>query len=375
MAQAGDEYFQLRDGLGNCRVKFETAKTGRVAFLGGSITQMSGWRELVMEHLRQKFPQTRFDFIGAGIGSLGSVPHSFRLNRDVLSSGTVDLLFVEAAVNDASNIPDQPTQMLRGMEGVVRHFRLANPEGDIVQMHFVMPEHMTAYKQGRVPVAIAQHEKVAEAYGNPSLDLAREVTDRIKAGEFTWKDDFKDLHPAPFGMNLYAKSIARMLDAAWSKPAGPVQKRRMPEEPLDAKSYFRGRFGKLEDAKIIQGFKQVAKWTPHGTAKTRPGYVNVPALTASEPGAEFEFAFEGTGVGLMIGAGPDTGIIEVRCDNGPVRRIDTFTIWSAHLYLPWAVILDDNLAPGRHTVRVRLTGERNPKSAGTALHVFQLLEN
>ena len=134
----GADYFELRDGLGNAFDTFSRTKAGRVAFLGGSITAMSGWRERVMADLQRRFPETKFEFIGAGIGSLGSVPHAFRLERDVLSRGPVDLLFVEAAVNDASNMPDRADLMLRGMEGVVRHARLVNARTDIVHLHFEM---------------------------------------------------------------------------------------------------------------------------------------------------------------------------------------------------------------------------------------------
>ena len=56
----------------------------------------------------KKFPDTKFEFINAGIGSMGSVPHAFRLERDVLAKGPVDLLFVEAAVNDSSNTRSIP---------------------------------------------------------------------------------------------------------------------------------------------------------------------------------------------------------------------------------------------------------------------------
>jgi sialidase-1 len=65
--------------VNNARVKFEKEKTGRVAFLGGVITAAPGWRHPVMEYLQKRFPETKFEFIGAGIGSLGSVPHAFRL--------------------------------------------------------------------------------------------------------------------------------------------------------------------------------------------------------------------------------------------------------------------------------------------------------
>jgi sialidase-1 len=372
----GREYFQLRDGLNNSRVRFEKEKTGRVAFLGGSITAALGWREPLMRYLEKRFPDTKFEFIGAGIGSLGSVPHSFRLEQDVLSKGPIDLLFVEAAVNDASNHPDLTQQMLRGMEGVVRHARMANPNTDIVQMHFVMPPHMEDYNAGRVPAVIQQHEKVAVAYGNPSLDLALEVTDRINAGEFSWAEDFKGLHPAPFGNQLYANSISRMLEAAWKTPARPVHPHAIPTQPLDPKSYFRGRFGKLEDVKLLGGFQRMAPWKPAVAAKTHGLLTkDSPALVALQPGAEMELAFEGTGVGLLIGAGPDTGILEVSCDGGPLKKIDTFTSWSTGLYLAWAVMLEDELPPGRHVVRVKVSSERNPKSSGTGLYVFRVLEN
>ena len=71
----GHEYFDLRDGIANAHLKFEREKVGRIAFLGGSITAMNGWRDHTIRYFQEKFPETKFDFISAGIGSMGSVPH------------------------------------------------------------------------------------------------------------------------------------------------------------------------------------------------------------------------------------------------------------------------------------------------------------
>ena len=372
----GHEYFELRDGLANCRLKFEREKTGRIAFLGGSITAMGGWRDHTIKYFQERFPDTKFDFVSAGIGSMGSVPHAFRLERDVLSrGGPVDLLFVEAAVNDASNIPKEPEQMLRGMEGVVRHARMVNPLTDIIQMHFVMPSHMDDYNKGKVPVVITQHEKVAVAYGNPSLNLALEVTERIKAGEFTWDKDFKGLHPAPFGHQLYANSIKRLFEAACTKPLPDSAKPHTLPEPVDAQSYARGRFGDIATARIIKGFVIDPAWKPTDKKGTRAGFVGVPALVGTEPGSEFEFEFDGTGAGLFIAAGPDAGTIESSIDGGEWKPINTFTNWSAGLHLPWAVILDDGLKSGHHKASVRIGMQSDAKSAGHAVRVFHLLLN
>lgn len=370
----GHEYYEMRDGIGNARLQFERGKTGRIAFLGGSITASRGWRDQVIRYFQERYPETKFDFISAGIGSLGSVPHAFRLERDVLSHGPADLLFVEAAVNDSTNTTD-PAHMLRGMEGVVRHIRTTNALTDIVHMHFVMPEHMADYGKGTVPVSIAQHEKVAVAYGNPSLNLSLEVTDRIKAGEFTWDADFKGLHPSPFGHQLYAHSITRMLDAARALPLPDAAKPHGLPPQIDTQSYVRGRFGSISEARIVKGFVLEPAWKPADGKGTRVGFVNVPALVGTEPGAEFEFAFDGTGVGLFVASGPDAARIECSIDDGPYRMIDTFTTWSPSLHLPWAVILDDGLQNGHHKVRVRIAAGQNPNGTGTALRVFHFLLN
>ena len=371
----GHEYFELRDGIANSQIKFEREKTGRIAFLGGSITAGGGWRDHTMKYFQAKYPQTKFEFIGAGIGSMGSVPHSFRLERDVLSKGPVDLLFVEAAVNDSSNIPDLSDQMLRGMEGVGRHARAANPLTDIIHLHFVMPPHMDDFNQGRVPASIAQHEKVAVAYGNPSLNLSREVTDRIGAAEFTWEKDFKGLHPSPFGHQLYANSIARMLNVAFAKPLAASMKPHTLPVMVDARSYARGRLGNVAEARLVKGFTLEPAWKPTDKKGTRAGFVDVPALVGTEPGAEFKFSFIGTGAGLFIAAGPDAGRIEHSIDGGAWRTTDTFTHWSTGLHLPWAVILDDGLKDGHHTVKVRIAAGHDVKGTGTALRVFHLLLN
>ena len=241
-------------------------------------------------------------------------------------------------------------------------------------MHFVMPEHMAEYHRGQAPASIEQHERVAVRYGCASLNLSLEVTDRIAAKEFTWAGDFRDLHPSPYGQRVYANSMLRLLDGAFAAP-GTARPHALPDKPLDPQSYFHGRFGSLRDVKLVKGFTLVPSWKPDDGKGTRDGFVNVPALVATEPGSEIKVVFEGTGAGLFITAGPDTGILEFRTDGGAWRAVDTFTSWSSGLHLPWAVILDDELQLGRHTTQVRLSGQRNRQSQGTAVRIVHLLVN
>ena len=361
----GKSYHTLRRGLKAFGPK------ATVAFLGGSITySQNGWRDRVEQWLVARFPKTQFTFIRAGIPSLGSVPHAFRLETDVLAQGTPDLLFVEAAVNDPSNFTT-PERMVLGLEGVVRHVRAALPHCDIVHLHFAMPEHVQSWKQGKMPVAVVQHQKVAERYQNPSLDLTREVAERIAAGEFTWEQDFKDLHPSPFGHQLYANSITHLLDTALSTPR-PNKPLPLPK-PVDGRSYASGRYVLPSEATQLVGFTLEPSWQPTDGKGTREGFVRVPALISTTPGSHFTLTFTGKAVGLMIAAGPDTGTLEVVLDGKPYPAQDTFTPWSGGLHLPWAVILADDLKLGAHTLTVTLSGKRHPKGTGTALRVVYFL--
>ena len=62
-------WFDMHDGLKNSQYVFETTKKGTVAFVGGSITGMP-WRKKVMANLKKRYPDTAFNFILAGVGSI-----------------------------------------------------------------------------------------------------------------------------------------------------------------------------------------------------------------------------------------------------------------------------------------------------------------
>ncbi len=352
MTPTGTPYYKLRDGLRNSLARFAAGGEARVAFLGGSITEGKGWRESVSEWLQKRFPKTKFDFVNAGISSTGSTPGAFRMGRDVLARGRVDLLFQEAAVNDATN-GFGPREQIRGVEGIVRQARERNPAMDIVLLHFVDPEKMAAYRAGRTPEVIVSHERVAGHYGLASLDLAREVTERIDAGEFTWEKDFVNLHPSPFGQSVYHRSIVGMLEAGWREPGAGVRVHAMPE-PLDSNSYWRGRLVAPESLPTAAGWRVIPKWRPADGAATRAGFVDVPVMEGTTPGAILTVPFAGTAVGLFVAAGPDAGVVEFSIDGGAFREQRLATQWSPRLHIPWAYVLDGDLADGRHELRLRV---------------------
>ncbi|MHC4201256.1 MAG: SGNH/GDSL hydrolase family protein, partial [Planctomycetota bacterium] len=353
-----------RGGLGNSRIRFERDRKGHVAFMGGSITEMNGYRPMVMRVLGERFPGTKFTFTDAGISSTCSTTGAFRLSRDVLAHGPVDLFFVEFAVNDDQDAAHSRTDCIRGMEGIVRRAREHNPNADVVIVYFLNPGMLRKIMEGGTPLTIESHEKVAARYGVPAINLAKEVADRTGAGTFSWKA-YGGTHPKPAGNRVCTEMIEKLLDAERAKPlstGAKPQPHPMPDEPLDARSYFRGRFADIKRAVIRSGWKvHVPDWRAIGGG-FRGRFRDIPVLAADTPGAELTCHFKGTAIGAYVLAGPDAGIVEATVDGNKPRKVDLYHRYSRGLHYPRTVMFEADLSPGAHTLRLRLTGEKNSRS-------------
>jgi sialidase-1 len=369
-----DHYFNTRGGLPHFFEAANNRKKATVAFLGGSITYNPGWRQKVCAFLKEHFPETDFHLIAAGIPSLGSLPHAFRLQRDVLDSGKIDLLFVEAAVNDRVNGTDSLTQV-RDLEGIVRHVKTANPLTDILIMEFADPDKNKDYSKGITPIEIANHELVAGYYHLPSVNLAKEVYDKMENHEFSWENDFKDLHPAPFGQNLYFENIKSLLLACFAIPNKKTAQNKALPNPLNKASFVNGSYYAVTNAKWDNNWLYNQSWAPEDHLATREGFVNIPVLSTSKPGASLSLSFKGTAVGLAILSGADAGMVTYSIDNGPSKTIDLYTQWSSFLHLPWYILLDGNLANKEHNLKLTIADSKNIASKGNACRIFNFFIN
>ncbi len=366
-----------RSGLANARARFARDKTGHVAFIGGSITEMNGYRPMVCDILRKRFPDTKFTFTDAGISSTCSTTGAFRLAEDVLGKGPVDLFFIEFAVNDDQDAAHARRQCIRGMEGIVRHTRRHNPCVDIVITYFVNPGMLETLQEGKTPLTAGSHEEVAGHYGVSTIDLAREVAERIAAGKLTWKQ-FGGTHPAPFGNAICAGMIDGLMSAAWKAPLPADAARKpypMPAKPLDALSYFNGRFIDPARAKVKAGWKlAVPQWKKlKGSCRRR--FLDTTMLSAEKGGAELTLEFTGTAVGAYVLAGPDAGTVEVTIDGGQPVKVNLYHRFSRGLHYPRTVMFAADLKPASHTLLLRTTNAHHPDSTGCATRILKFAVN
>lgn len=344
---------------------FDKLRAGRavsVAYIGGSITagagagnaEKSSYRALVTDWLRKNHPRVEISELNAAINSAGSSGGSLyatlRARRDVIAHKP-DLVFIECAVNDAS---EEEVVTKKAVEGLLRQL-LVVPQP---------PEVVLLYATNAQRAARADwHEAIAEHYRVPSLNLQSPIwalldAGKPKASEF-WKDG---LNTTDAGHRLYADLITTFLSEQAKLKATPIV--RVLPAPLISDELNYGEF------KAAAELRHDANW--------RADNVNDRALPAAllvsdKPGAQLEYYFEGTVLGLSLRTGPDGGMLECLIDGrpapAPLTKVDCYSPTQQLA----ARIIAGGLGPGEHKLTIRVLSEKNAKSSGHDVRLGYLL--
>ena len=318
--------------------------------MGGSITEMNGYRPMMMEWLQGKFPQTEFEFINAGISSTCSTTGAFRLERDVLSKGPIDLFFLEFAVNDDQDARHSYEGCILGMEGIIRNFRRKNPKGDLVVTYFVNPGMLKQIQGAKTPLPMAAHEEVLKKYQISRVHLARELAERIDAGTFTW-EEFGGTHPKPPGNRLCANIHAELLNQAW---AGSLAMRALdhplPKNPIKPNSFFNGRFLSPGQIQLVQGWDFSEPDWKNISGSKRQRYLNRALLHADSSAKPLRVSFSGRAFGVFVVGGPDAGKLAYEVDGKRKGEVNLYRHYSKKLHYPFSVALTHDLSPGNHQI-------------------------
>ncbi len=365
----------LRGTLTNSKLVFEQTGKGHVAFIGGSITQMNGYRPMVCEFLQEHFPQTKFKFTDAGIASTCSMTGAHRLTRDVLSQGNVDLIFIEFAVNDDQDAGHDSVHAIRGMEGLIAQVRRHNPKADIVVTHFANLGMMETIGKGELPVSIDAHRRVCEYYRVSTCDLCSELTELIKAKKTTW-ELYGGVHPKPYGNAICTAMIAKLLQQGWAVESTVVTDHPVPDKLLDEGSYVWGRLAAPETAKRDEHWTvSIPDWK-NIKGSFRQQFGGLKLLHSNKVHSEFTYTFKGPSIGIYVLAGPDAAALEMIVDGQDHwRGVNLFHRHSTGLHYPRTVMLAEGLDAGEHTITVRISQARDALSRGSAVRILNFALN
>ncbi len=380
--------FFVRGGLPNFYGKLKGGQPVKIAYFGGSITEQNGWRVLSLDYLRKRFPKAQISEIQAAIGGTGSGLGAFRIGNDVLRHRP-DLVFVEFAVNDNGR---SARDILRSMEGIVRHLRTDLPEADICFVYTITASDIPRIvEKNQTKLSTSTMEAIAEYYDIPSVYLASGVIRLLKEGKLVMKAPQSEMvavsgdaldavaaiprnkegqvifsgdgvHPYPnTGHVLYNEALKRALETIEQAGGKPGSRLPLPE-PNDRDCYADTR-GIPLDSEFVQLSGEVATVsldTPQG----RPFRNRADKLWRLAPGAELKFKFKGGKVALYNLLGPSCGAVDIALDGKLIRKeFRFFDEYCGYHRIANANIADD-LDPAQvHEVVIKVTGTPFDKRA------------
>lgn len=343
----------------------------RVAFLGGSITEMHGYRPRVMAMLVKRYPDVKFVETAAGLSSTCSDTGAFRLQEYVLDKGVPDLLIVDFSVNDPGDGRFTREHCVRGMEGILRRMREVNPKCALVVAMFVGKDQYDLLLQGGEPFAYAAHKEVAAHYGAAVANVGLALANSAKAGGLDWKV-YRDCHPSPEGCQLGAEVVMKAIGEVFD-PYNP-KTLAMPTL-IDKGAYYLSQRVPTNDVKVVSGKWQysIPDWSKV-RGHVREPYKTTPIWWTTEAGSAIEVTFEGSTLGAFLLAGPDAGEMEVSIDGGDARRYK-LRVDYGELHYPYTQILADDLPRGTHKARIRVLSFTRNGAPTSALRIFRLYSN
>ncbi len=303
--------FFVRKGLPNFFNKAKKKQPVVIGYIGGSITRgINLYRMQSAKFIQEMYPNTKMQFINAGISGTGTDLGACRIQEQVLQYKP-DLVFVEFAVNNA---------FAEGMEGIIRQIWKANPQTDICLLYTIYSGQTKIYVSGKIPPNILGLEKLADYYQIPSVHMGFEASMLEKEDKLLWKAPagtktdkiiFSNdgTHPVEAGGNLYAQAIARsflkMQDYAENKKhelLKPLLADNWEEAKMLAPSVAQFSKGWTKfDPNGLADFKQFAGWFPY-------------VMKAEKPGEYFTFKFKGNMIGFFDIGGPEVGQLTLEID-------------------------------------------------------------
>ena len=192
--------------------KAERKEPVTIAVIGGSITEgtvsygkqdrairgRKPYAELFFDWWRQKFPETEFRFVNAGIGATNSYLGVHRVQRDVLDFRP-DLVLVEFSVNDENNMKAK-----LAYDNLVR--RILQDEAHPAVLLLFMAQTNGASAQ--VP-----HAAVGKHYGLPMISYKNTI-ERLMADGVCRAEDLSgdEVHPSALGHQIAGELIRQKLD-------------------------------------------------------------------------------------------------------------------------------------------------------------------
>lgn len=208
--------------MANVLKKAEKGDEITVAYIGGSITEGLTvapahpelcWANLSYEWLCKKYPDTKINYVNAGLSGTPSILGNVRLERDILAHKP-DICFVEFAVNDGNS-----SDYKFAYESLVRTLLSQENDMAVVLLFTVIESGHTCQPH---------MSEIGSNYGLPMISEPDSLGVEFSEGRMTWQDYSDDQsHPNEYGHTIVRDFVTHYFEtvmAAVDENTGTVDR-------------------------------------------------------------------------------------------------------------------------------------------------------
>lgn len=352
--------------LGAVMRKAEAGEPVTIVCIGGSITQgtissgakdseilKSGeipskraYADIFFDWWRERFPDTEFNFVNAGIGGTDSYLGVHRLEQDVLKHEP-DLVLVEFSVNDGNDNFHKITY-----DNLI--YNLLNDDSAPAVMLLFMAQTNGASSQGN-------HVLVGFHYSIPMVSYANVMSDITETGRFSAKEMSGDeVHPSALGHAVTGEILWDYLNGVYEARGDLGEPETVTVSALTKKAYGNARI--LDSDDIVP--EELGDFTENQVCREFPNGWSCDG----EGGIVFTASFSRLGILYYATTDGTCGRFEVLVDGEHVQTIN------ADFSGGWgnAIMTSEVFASGEeavHTVEIR----READSTGNIFHLLGLM--
>ena len=344
------DIIQERNGLINVFARLKAAQPVRILFITGPASSGGdGWEQGVAAWFKRQYPRASVEKTVLRCSNAGA--QGAAALWPVIAGSKPDLVFVNTADQDDLASSESALEVVGiNAERLVRQIRSDYPAAEICFTYGLRKEMLAAYKIGRLPKCIFQHEVSAAHYRVSAINFGAAAAEQIISGKQQYSDLFDSGGVPTVAESAQAVDLITGFLAQLSLRVGRGVLPYRVSAPIEAASTPFS-LAKPDGASLPGG------WSEESASVTAPGISAF--LTATTGSAPLVVKFDGTTVVLLIAEGAQSQSIQIRIDGGAAveKQIGIGSAGSIH-----AIALAENLSAGTHTLELK-TG------TGSAIHL------
>ena len=364
-----DEYFN-RGGLYNTLYKLHNKEDITVAYMGGSITEMKGWRDNTSLYLERTY-SVDVNEVNVSVSGTGTGLGVFRYQNDLLSHNP-DLVFIEYASNGGE---------AEHLEGIIRMTWEHDPTTDICFVYTGPESSYQYYSNGELPPYPAMSEKLAEYYNIPSVFFVKQAFDMYESGQLSLFGDgtpgriqytSDKIHPTEEGHRLAVGAIARSIlnmEKTFDKESYSIKPHTLTQKTYTSSPFTKATYstdfsklkfdGEFKEYPYVSGTEyknfdyEVSSYIVQRLCKNICG--------TQTPGSSVTVRFKGTAIGFLVVDGPFSGQLRVSVDGVDKGTLEIYNKASAKAARVESRFIS-GLSDGEHVVTFTLDNQMPDKS-------------